>query len=199
MSFIRMMTDAEATGRAREFFDEELRRDGVVWNLTRALAWRPEVVDAWRALNGSIRSGMDLRRFELVTLAAAQEMRASYCALAHGKVLREKFFEAEPMLAIARDGSDPSLSPVDVALMQFARKVARDAADVTAGDIEGLRALGLTDPEILDAALAAAARAFFSKVLDALGVLPDAAYGRLDPDLRAALTVGRPIATETVR
>jgi hypothetical protein len=44
-------------------------------------------------------------------------------------------------------------------------------------------------------ALAAAARCFFSTVLDATGTEPDAAYRtELEPDLRRALTVGRPIA-----
>jgi hypothetical protein len=43
--------------------------------------------------------------------------------------------------------------------------------------------------------LAAAARAFFSKTLDALCVEPDASYSELEPSLRETLTVGRPIAS----
>jgi hypothetical protein len=43
-------------------------------------------------------------------------------------------------------------------------------------------------------ALAAGARCFFSKVLDAMAVEPDAAYHTvLEPDLREALAIGRPI------
>jgi hypothetical protein len=41
---------------------------------------------------------------------------------------------------------------------------------------------------------AAAARCFFSKTLDALGVQADASFVQLEPELRDALTVGRPIA-----
>ena len=59
--------------------------------------------------------------------------------------------------------------------------------------MERLRALGLSDEEILDVVLAVAARCFFSTVLEALGVQADPAYRALDPELRAALTVGRPI------
>ena len=61
-------------------------------------------------------------------------------------------------------------------------------------DVDRLRAVGLFDEDILDVTLAAAARCFFSTVLEALGVQPDPAFKALDPDLRAALTVGRPIA-----
>jgi hypothetical protein len=46
----------------------------------------------------------------------------------------------------------------------------------------------------MDVVLAAAARCFFSKTLDALRVLPDAHYAELGPELREALVVGRPIA-----
>ena len=42
--------------------------------------------------------------------------------------------------------------------------------------------------------LAAAARCFFSKTLDALGVRPDAHYRLLEPELLEVLVVGRPIA-----
>jgi hypothetical protein len=41
--------------------------------------------------------------------------------------------------------------------------------------------------------IAAAARCFFSKTLDALGVQPDAEYATLAPELRETLVTGRPI------
>ena len=43
---------------------------------------------------------MDKRRFELVTFAAAHELRSSACSLAHGKVL-EEFFGDRDIVAIA--------------------------------------------------------------------------------------------------
>jgi hypothetical protein len=64
---------------------------------------------------------------------------------------------------------------------------------VTQADVDGLRALGLDDAEIVDVVLAAAARCFFSKAVDALGALPDPVFRELDPPLRESLTVGRPI------
>jgi hypothetical protein len=52
--------------------------------------------------------------------------------------------------------------------------------------------MGICDAEILDITLAAAARGFFSKTLDALNAEPDAKFMNLDADLRHALCVGRP-------
>ena len=80
-------------------------------------------------------------------------------------------------------------------MMTFAEKVARDAAAITAADVQTLREHGFTDPEIFDIAAAAAARCFFSKLLDALGAEPDANYAQVEADLRQALVVGRPISS----
>ena len=74
-----------------------------------------------------------------------------------------------------------------------ARFCTRDADKIDETDIDGLRAHGLTDDEIFDVVLAAAARCFFSTCLEATGTRPDKAFAALAPELRDALTVGRPI------
>jgi alkylhydroperoxidase family enzyme len=125
-------------------------------------------------------------------VAAARVLRSSYCSLAHGKVLAERFLGPERTIALATGAVD-ALDPPDAEIVRFATLVATDAASVTASDVERLRALGLSDEEVLDVVLAVAARCFFSTVLEALGVEPDPAYRALDPELGAALTVGRPI------
>jgi hypothetical protein len=65
---------------------------------------------------------------------------------------------------------------------------------VTQADVDALRAHGLSDAEVFDVIAAAAARCFFSKVLDGVGARPDAKYSELDAPLRETLTVGRAIA-----
>ena len=78
-------------------------------------------------------------------------------------------------------------------MIDFASHVARDASSITAADLQRLRDLGLDEAEIVDVVLAAAARAFFTKVLDGLGVQADAQLGeRFDPEVRDQVTVGRP-------
>ena len=79
-------------------------------------------------------------------------------------------------------------------MMAFVEKVALNADRITSADIELLRSHGYRDEEIFDFAAAAAARCFFSKLLDALGVLADSTFNDLEPTLRQALTVGRPVA-----
>ena len=159
-------------------------------NLERAFASRPEVYAAWRQLVTAVTSASDERRYELATLAAARRLRSSYCSLAHGKVLAEKFYDF-----VSVPGLPDGLDDTDRAIMAFAEKVVADATSITEADVEVLREHGLSDDEIFDVVLAATIRCFFSKTLDALGVQPDAAFAELDPAFREPLTVGRPIET----
>jgi alkylhydroperoxidase family enzyme len=160
-------------------------------NMERAFALRPEVYASWRQLVTAVKATSDERRYELATLAAARRLRSSYCSLAHGKVLAEKFYDFEAVPALP-DGLDEA----DRAIMAFAEQVVADATAITQADVDELRTHGLTDEEIFDIVLAATIRCFFSKTLDALGVQPDAEFGQLDPAFREALTVGRPIEGE---
>jgi uncharacterized peroxidase-related enzyme len=163
-------------------------------NQERAFEDRPEVYAAWGQLRDAIVDGMDFRRYELATFAAARKLRSTYCCLAHGTVLMERF--DEPVLALANDFRDAGLDAVDVAVMEFAEKVAEDATAIGEADRQRLRDLGLSDRDIMDVVLAAAVRSFYSKTLEALGVSADASYRELEPEVRDALVVGRPIADD---
>jgi uncharacterized peroxidase-related enzyme len=113
--------------------------------------------------------------------------------LAHGAVLlRSGIFTNEQVNAIARDYRQAGLPPAEVAMMAFAEQVTARANTVTREDVEGLRGHGFSDTEILDIALTAAARCFFSKVLDSVGAAPDDAYMALDERMRQTLAIGRP-------
>ena len=109
-------------------------------------------------------------------------------------MLADRFLEPSRVREIVTDHCSAGLDVVDVAVMDLAETVARDATAVAQADIERLRGIGLSDVEIFDVIAAAAARCFFSKALDALGVQADATFAKLEPELRDALTVGRPIA-----
>src|SRR5262249_39439866 len=89
--------------------------DGDGTNFERAFAHRPDVCAAWRGLVGAMTANMDERRYELVPLAAARELRSSYCCLAHGRVLATRLLPAETVTAAARDPHSAGLEPVEVA------------------------------------------------------------------------------------
>lgn len=192
MAFIETIPADDAQDEVRAMYERQQASWGYVPNYAKVFSHRPEVLARWGRLLAEIRRPMDPRRFELVTFAAAHELRNSACALAHGKALT-RFFPPAEVQAMAAGGDAPGLSPAERAMMDFSRKVARDATAVTQADIDELRACGLSDPEIFDIVATSAGRAFFTKLLDGLGVLGDSPIEAMDAALRDALTVGRPL------
>lgn len=78
MAFVRTVSEQDATGRVKELYDADIGAMGYVPNYTKVLSLRPEILVAYRALGRAIRSGMDVRRYELVTVAVAARLRCSY-------------------------------------------------------------------------------------------------------------------------
>ncbi|MBK8137762.1 MAG: peroxidase-related enzyme [Chloroflexi bacterium] len=195
MSFIETISKADATGTTKEIYDAAEASSGYIPHYAELFGQRPEVYKAWQSLIAAIRKNLRLRRYELVTLAAARELGCTYCMLAHGDViLNAGEVDEAQLIAIANDYHSARLAPDEMAVMDFTTKVIRHASTVTQADVDQLKGFGLTDADILDITLAAAARSFFSKTLDALNAEPDAKYHSLSPELRAALALGRPFA-----
>lgn len=192
MTFIKSISEEQAENLVLEEYQAAQKNMGYVPNYVKTFSIHPEIYDAWTKLIGAVRSKMRMRRYELVTFAAAMKLECTYCMLAHGAILRKNFFTADQLLAIVKDFHHADLPPEEVALMSFAQKVIENAHQIGEGDIEELRKLGLPDEEILDVVIAATARSFFSKTLDALNASPDEKYLELEPELIQALAVGRP-------
>ena len=181
--FIQTVPEEEAEGKLREIYEGDRKNLGYVPNHARVFSLRPEILEAWRAFQGSIRKTMSLKRYELVTLAAAMALNCRYCVIAHGAVLRKNGVSVDQLRAMIRDFHDAGLDPGEVAMMDFAGKIARSASEMTQADVDALRALGLRDVEILDITLVATLRSFASKTFNALGAVADPAYGELEHQL----------------
>jgi len=193
--FIDVPDESVVDDEVAAWYEKQRAAWGYLPNYAPAFATRPDVARAWDALNNTVRARMDRRRFELATIAAARAYRSTYCMAAHCKSLRDACGDDVTMRAVAADPSGADLDATDRAVMDFATRVARDASSITTADVQQVRDHGLSDPEIVDVVFAAAARAFFTKVVDALGVQADVQLGEtFDPEVRHQVTVGRPIA-----
>jgi uncharacterized peroxidase-related enzyme len=196
MPYLPTVPPEEAAGEVKAMYDKDLAAQGYVANYTRAFSRRPEVLQGWLALKNAITSGMDPRLYELATVAAAAVIRSSYCSLVHGQILAASYYPAGTVAGIAEDEAAKTLDAADAAVVRLARKVAEESEKVTQEDIDELRDLGFSDDDVFNIILTAAARCFFSKVLDATGTLPDAVLHDMPDKLRSALTVGREIAPQ---
>jgi uncharacterized peroxidase-related enzyme len=175
----------DASGTVADIYRKDIAEFGYVAPHTRVLALHPEAYDAWEQLIGAIAGPMDKRRYELVTLAAALGIGSPHCRLAHGRKSLGLIDEAQ-LIGIARDYRTAGLPSSDVAMMAFAEKLSRNSSSMTDADTQVLRNEGFSDEEIVQIVLAAAARNYLSRTLQALGSDVDDEVG-LGPELRAAL------------
>ena len=196
--FIDAVPEQEADAALGDYYQQQRQAWGFLPNYAGAFSTRPDVAAAWDQLNSTVRTGMDRRRFEIATIAAARALRSTYCTTAHSMFLRDTCGDEETVVAIASDPSGAALGDVDRAVYAFAAKVARDAASVEQADIDDLRARGLSDADVADVVFAAAARSFFTRVLDGLGAqLDPQTAGAFAPDLLSSMLVGRPVAARS--
>lgn len=159
-----------ARGPVAELYASDLHEDGFVYSRTAAMAMNPAAHDAFEALIGAIVPSIGSRTYELATLGAARALGSAHCLLAHGRKILQAELLDEDELADLAHGGDAGLGEADLAVVRFAEKVSTDAAAMTDADSERLREAGYTDRQIVDIALAAAARNFYSRTLQALAV-----------------------------
>jgi uncharacterized peroxidase-related enzyme len=167
---------------------------GFVMNLTRLWSFQPGLKDGLFALLDSLarEHDLDYRTRAVLITAMASTLGDSYCSVAWGTKLAGES-SAEHAVAVLA-GDDAQLSPADLALATWARKITRDPNATTAEDLEPLRQAGWTDRQIFGLTTFVALRLAFSTVNDALGVRPDAAYHHLAPaSVLDALPTGRPL------
>lgn len=185
MSVIHTPGPDEATGDVAAIYAEDIADLGYVPDYTRVMAMNPEAYRAWEQLGRTIKRSLGARRFELVTLAAAQGTHSQHCRLAHGRKTLGLMEEGE-LEGVARDYRSAGLTDAEVAMMEFAERISTDSTGITDADVLRLRDLGFTDREIVDITLAAAARNYFSRAIQALGAAVEVPPGISDR-LRDAL------------
>jgi alkylhydroperoxidase family enzyme len=166
------LDQAPESPAVRALFDDERATDGYVSNHTRLWAWRPDVNDAFMTARAVLQGDTELTGADIavVNTAAAAARDSAYCALAWGTRLAGRA-GAEAAGAVIAGGAAPDerLS----ALADWARTVAAAPASTTAGQVERLRAAGLSDRAVFEATMLAAWRTAFAAVNDALGARPD--------------------------
>jgi len=98
----------------------------------------------------------------------------------HEKDLRAAVEDDEQVRAIQADYRTARLSDREMAVLAYAEKLTRSPSAMAKSDLHPLRQVGLTDEDIVDAAHCVGYFNFINRVLDGLGVDPEATmrYGQ---------------------
>ena len=194
MSGIGFLSIPDQTAEAQSLFDDDVSELGYVMNSSRLWAYQPGTVTGIFDLTREATSAnrLSVRQRGILVSACASTLGDSYCSLAWGSKLAH-VSDAQTASGVLR-GQDDALSPAELAMAVWARKVARDPNRTSAADVQELRDAGFSDSQIFAITVFVALRIAFSTVNDALGVCPDAALRSTAPqEVLDAVTFGRPI------
>lgn len=130
-----------------------------VWDyvprVVQTFLFQAEGYRAWKARGESLQATAERRWNRLATVAAAAAIRA----------VRRTPRRRQRLTSVNQGRADAdmcSLDATDLAVVLFAAKVATHTDHITDADVERLRGMGLSDEQVFDIALAAAASCFFA-------------------------------------
>jgi len=152
------------------------RNFGLAPRIYRALMIRPDLVDAQvRFLDQLLFTKGALTRVqkEFILLAVSAENNNSYFPALHCQTLQFLGVKPEQSQQVAIDHREANLSEPDVALLDFARKLASTPHSFTDLDVDSLRKADFNDEQILEAVLMVGLTQFLNCIQMGLGTEPD--------------------------
>lgn len=106
---------------------------------------------------------------ELAAVAVSRVNGCVYCASVHVQRYIQLTKRPEVMQRLIEEGVETELPPRERTIVDFAVKLTRTPSALTSADLAPLRALGLTDQEILDLTHAIAMFAWANRLMQTLG------------------------------
>lgn len=190
--FIKTIGPDEATGDIAALYAAEMASMGLVMQATQCWSARPDIILPVERLLHQIRDGfsLGLLDFRLITFVVARHVPSGYCSQVYFRLLSDALGR-DRALALARDHRTAGLSPPQVAMLDYAVQISRDASRITEADVQRLRSAGFSDLNIADIALAASFRAFLSRYFDAVGARAEPCFLDADPAVRDELARGQ--------
>ena len=189
--FVRTVEPAKAEGEIALIYANEVASMGWVMQATQCWSARPDILSPVENLLHRIRDefSLGLVNFRLITLIVAKHVPSSYCSHVYFKAL-SGMIGREQTLAVHRNYRNAGLTNQQVAMLAYAEQITVDASRITQADIDALRAVGLTDLNIADIALASSFRNFLSRYFDAVGAVAEPEFLDDDLSVRRELSVG---------
>lgn len=133
----------------RPLLDAVHKQLGVVPNLMKVLGNSPAALGGYLGLNATIGKGaLGVKTGERIALAIAEINGCNYCLAAHSYLGKNvaKLDDAE----IAANRGGTSGDPKADAAVRFAARVARERGHVSDADVQGVKAAGYTDGEVME-------------------------------------------------
>ncbi|RDI96451.1 alkylhydroperoxidase [Meiothermus sp. QL-1] len=181
-AWLRVPEEHELPEEVRQLFAKFVEKTGFVPNVARNFALLPEHFLRWfRYYDFLMRSEGHLSRKEreMIAVVVSATNRCEYCLASHTAYLRE--ITGDPVLpeVLAANFRRARLTPREQALLEFAYQMTVSSETMSSAEVQRLRAAGLSDEAIFEAAQVAAMFNFTNRLANALGWVPNEVYYHL--------------------
>ena len=168
----------EATGDLKRAYDRILSTRGHVPQIRAVMAGEPLTVEGFASFypeNNYACSSIDRRLAELIATVTAAGNGSTFGATAHGRQLAKITGDKAFADSIVRDYRSAGLPWKERVLLDYVWKLSRTPGEMTQADIDGLRAEGWTDPQIVATVHVTGFFSYMNRVAEAFGLSPTAA------------------------
>jgi len=151
-------------------------KSGFVPNVFLTLAYRPDEFRAFFAYHDALmdkNGGLTKAEREMIVVATSSANQCHYCVVAHGAILRIRAKNPEIADQIAINYRKADITPRQRAMLDFAMKVSRAAAEISEQDFADISRHGFSDDDIWDIAAISAFFALSNRMANVTGMRPN--------------------------
>ncbi len=173
MSWIRTVSEEDATGKLKEMYEQVKDRRGKLSNIMQVQSLHPAAMKAHLELYLAImfdRSGLSREDRELIALAVSAANGCPYCIRHHAEALQHYWQDEGKVERFVDDPSEVELSKRQRCMVSYAGRLTRKPDEVNERHVEELRVQELSDEDILTVNLAVSYFNFVNRIALGLGV-----------------------------
>ena len=179
ISFLRVPGVEDVPEGVQRLWEKSREAFGFIPNVFRAQALNGAQFEAWwRYFNLLVNTEGHLTNAEreLIAVVVSGINGCTYCAVSHGAALRE--YSGDPVLSdlVGVNWRQAELSERQRAMAEYAELLTKAPESVEEADLEGMRAAGMDEHEILEAVQVIGMFNMTNRVSSALGMVPNEEY-----------------------
>lgn len=173
MSWIEVIGESEAAGQLADAYAELAKKRGKISNILKVHSLNPAALGNHLELYMTLmfgQSGLTRLEREAIAVVVSANNDCEYCVAHHAEALRRYLADEEALnLLISADGLE-TLEPRLSNIVRHAEKLTDAPGAMTESDLDELRAVGLSDRDILDLTLITGYFNFVNRIALGLGV-----------------------------
>ncbi len=173
MSWINEIEVSDADGKLAEMYAELIKKRGKVSNILKVHSLNPDAMEGHLDLYMTLmfgKSGLSRLEREAIAVVVSAANDCAYCVNHHAEALRRYIKDDETLDLLSTADGLETLEPRLSNIVRHAEKLTSAPGAMTESDLGELRAVDLSDKDILDLTLIVSYFNFVNRIAVGLGV-----------------------------